>query len=480
MTSLKTPPHTAPATDWSPRLWGLLLVLAANMLVDALEVSVVVVAMPSIGEGLHLSLTAVQWSLTGFAAGFGGLMLFGGRVVARYGRRRVYLAALLVFAAASVVAGCADGPGLLLATRLVKGFCAALTAPTGLAIIGSTFPEGPARTRAVSVYSLFGAGGFTLGLLLSGLLTEVSWRWTLAFPAPVVLLLFVFGLRLVPADSPGPAAPAGLGTTGALTFTGGLLSFVYAVVSVPQAGWGGTRVVLAALVSAALFAVCVRAERASPQPLLPSGVLTKPTMVRSALGAAALNGSYLGLLLVITFQLQSLWGWSALRTAVALLPASLPLAVTALLSGRMVGRFGPPRLIAAGALVPVAGYALYLRHGAPVSYAADVLPTLLCVAAGFVLAFTALNVQATTGVPAAERASTVGIYQTAVQLGAVLVPAAVAALLYGHSVSGSAASVAADSRPALALVTAVGVLGLLAGLTGLRPLRRHSARTPVA
>lgn len=449
------------APRWSPRAWGLLLVLAGNMLVDALEVSVVVVAMPAVGEDLGLSLSVVQWTLTGFAAGFGGLMLFGGRVVARYGRRRVYLAALVVFAVASLAAGLADGPGLLFATRFVKGFCAALTAPTGLAIISTAFTEGRERSRAVSVYSLFGASGFTLGLLLSGVLTDVNWRWTLAFPAPVVLVLFLFCLRLVPADAPGSVQRCRLDASGAVTFTGGILALLYAFTGVPEAGWGGARFLLPAVAAVALFAVFLWIERATPQPLLPRQVFANPALIRSATGAAALNGSYLGLLLVLTFQLQSLRGWSAPQTAVALLPASVPLAVTALLSGRMVSRFGAPRLIVLGALAPVVGYALYLRRGAPTSYAADVLPTLLLVAIGFVLAFTALNMQATAGVPADGRTTAAGVYQTAVQLGAVLIPAAVAALLTST----------ADSRPALVLITAVGTVGLCAGLTGLGPPR---------
>ncbi|CAO0828084.1 Major facilitator superfamily (MFS) profile domain-containing protein OS=Streptomyces microflavus OX=1919 GN=Smic_43660 PE=4 SV=1 [Streptomyces microflavus] len=195
------PSHTAPApahARWSPRMWGLLVVLAGNMLIDALEVSVALVALPAIGTDLGAPLTTMQWTITGFAVGFGGLMLFGARAVALLGRRRVYLAALVGFAAASLVGALAEDPSLLTATRVVKGFCAALTAPTGLAIIATAFPEGPQRNRALSVYTLFGAGGFTAGLLLSGWLTGFSWRLTFAFPAPAVLVLFVLGLRLIP------------------------------------------------------------------------------------------------------------------------------------------------------------------------------------------------------------------------------------------------------------------------------------------
>src|SRR5215470_9252736 len=127
---------------WNAALWGLVFLLSGNMLLDALEVSVVIVAMPSIGADLHLPPSGAQWMMSGFALGFGGLVLLGVRLVAVFGRRRCYLAALLVFAIASVVGGFADATAVLVATRFVKGFCAALTAPTGLAIIGTTFPEG--------------------------------------------------------------------------------------------------------------------------------------------------------------------------------------------------------------------------------------------------------------------------------------------------------------------------------------------------
>ncbi|WP_461030957.1 MFS transporter, partial [Streptomyces sparsus] len=212
MTTSSTPPAPTPATGHltgtaPPRwLWALLFVLAGNMLLDALEVSVVLVALPAIAAEYGLGIGAVQWVMSGFALGFGAVLMLGPRITARFGRRRVYLLALAVFAAASLVGGLTDSSALLVATRVVKGVCAALTAPTGLAIIATTFPEGPRARRAVSVYSLFGAAGFTVGLLLSGALTELSWRWTLLFPAPVALLLLFAGWRLIPGD---PARPPG-------------------------------------------------------------------------------------------------------------------------------------------------------------------------------------------------------------------------------------------------------------------------------
>ncbi|MEV7992567.1 MFS transporter [Streptomyces sp. NPDC086077] len=466
--------HPAPAVGtgdgrWSPRLWGLLLVLAGNMLIDALEVSVAVVALPSIGTDLGLPLTDVHWAMTGFAVGFGGLLLFGARVVGLLGRRRVYLAALLVFAAASALSALAQEPALLVATRLVKGFCAALTAPTGLAIIATAFPQGPARDRAVSVYALFGAGGFTGGLLLSGWLTETSWRLAFAFPAPVVLILFALGLVLIPDEERAPArsTPRRYDLTGAGTFTAALLALVYGIGAVPAHGWTAPRAagpLTAAVLLLVAFAVV---ERTTPEPLVRP--LRDAALIRSALGAACLNGSYLGLLFVLTYQMQTIAGWPPSTAALALVPAAAPPALTALASGRLVARFGAPRLIAAGAACAFAGYLLQLAPAWPLNYPARLLPTLLLVGAAFVLSFAALNMQATSGLSPGERGAASGQYQTAVQLAAAIAVAAVAALLASAAVPGATAAEAVEAcRPALLLVAVLGGLGTLVGLTGLR------------
>ncbi|MFB4424420.1 MFS transporter [Streptomyces sp. QL37] len=396
-----TPPDAdADPGSWGARWWTLLFVLSGNMVLDAVEVSVVLVALPSIGADLGLSLLSVQWLMSGFALGFAALLTLGPRVNARFGRRRAYLGAMLVFAAASVAGGFAESEGPLIATRVVKGFCAALTAPTGLAIISTTFQEGPGRRRAVSVYSLFGAVGFTVGVLLSAVALESSWRWTFLFPAPVALLLFFLAMRLIPRD-PDPAR-------------------------VPSRGLA---------------------------PLLRDGWL-----VRSGLGAATLNGTYAGMLLLVTFLLQERWGWSPWQCALALLPACVPLAVAVPFAGRLVGRFGTARLTAAGALAPVIGCGLCLWRIADGGYWTAVLPMLLLVEAGFVLSFAALNMQATSTVEAADRARAVPLYQTGVQLGGVLTLPLVALLMTVYD----------GYSAALSLLTAVGTVGFLIALTGLR------------
>src|SRR6266851_3687819 len=183
---------------WSPRLWAILIVLCGALFLDALDVSMVGVALPSIRSSLGLSTSSLQWVVSGYVLGYGGLLLLGGRAADLLGRRRVFLAALAVFAVASLLGGLVSTGPLLIAARLVKGMAAAFTAPAGLSIITTTFPEGPMRNRAFSVYTVFGASGFSLGLVLSGLLTEISWRWTLLLPAPVAVAVLAAAVPFIP------------------------------------------------------------------------------------------------------------------------------------------------------------------------------------------------------------------------------------------------------------------------------------------
>ncbi|WP_199736104.1 MFS transporter [Micromonospora sp. HM5-17] len=381
-------------TRWEPRLWALLLVLSGNMALDSVEVSVVLVALPTIGADLGLSPWGAQWLMSGFAVGFGVLLLAGGRITARWGTRRLYLAAMAGFALASLVGGLSDDIAVLVATRVVKGCCAALTAPAGLAIIVSTFPGGTPQRRAVSVYAWVGAVGFTLGLLLSAGLVEVDWHGVFLFPAPVALLLLVSGLRLLPPDPPRSAAPRLRG--------------------------------------------------------LPRGAL-----VRSALGAATLNGTYQSLLVLFTFQAGGI-GWRPWQTVLALLPACVPLVLTVPFAAAMVARFGTARLIAVGAFAAFLGQAYYLWRPAAEPYPTTALPALLLVEAGFVFAFAALNMQATAEIPVPRRGVAVALYQTAVQFGAaLLLPLVIlAAAAGGH-------------RAALALTTSAAAVGLVTALIGL-------------
>src|SRR5919201_4748453 len=168
-----------------------------------MDVSSTGVALPSIRAELDMSTSSLQWVVSAYVLGYGGFLLLGGRAADLLGRRRMFLIALGVFAVASMLGGFANDGSLLIATRFIKGVSAAFTAPAGLSIITTTFAEGPARNKALTVYTATGATGFSLGLVFGGLLTEIGWRWVFFLPVPVALATLAAGLRLVPRDSPG-------------------------------------------------------------------------------------------------------------------------------------------------------------------------------------------------------------------------------------------------------------------------------------
>ena len=184
------------------RAWGMLLVLCGALFLDAMDVSMVGVALPSIKTDLGLSTSSLQWVVSAYVLGYGGFLLLGGRAADLLGRRRVFLISLGVFVVASALGGLVDDGSLLIATRFIKGVSAAFTAPARLSIITTSFAEGPMRHKANASYTATGATGFSLGLVVGGLMTEIGWRWVFFLPVPIALVTLLAGIRLVPRDQP--------------------------------------------------------------------------------------------------------------------------------------------------------------------------------------------------------------------------------------------------------------------------------------
>src|SRR3954467_12823719 len=228
---------------WSARLWGVLIVLCLVLFLDGLDVSMVGVALPSIGDELGLSTSSLQWIVSGYVLGYGGLLLLGGRAADLLGRKRVFLTAVTLFGIASLLGAATSDPSLLVATRLVKGAAAAFTAPAGLSIITTTFKEGHERNKALSIYTAFGASGFSAGLILGGLLTELGWRWTFLPPAPFALLIAVAAWRLLPRDGERAKIGREFDFGGALAITAGMLVLVRGVVRAPEVGWASAQTI---------------------------------------------------------------------------------------------------------------------------------------------------------------------------------------------------------------------------------------------
>jgi MFS family permease len=482
---------------WSPRLWGVLIVLGGALCLDALDVSMVGVALPSIRTALSLSTSSLQWIVSGYVLGYGGLLLLGGRAADLLGRRRVFLAAVAAFAVLSLLGGLTSVPGLLIGARFVKGIAAAFTAPAGMSLLTTTFPEGPMRNRAFSIYSVFGGSGFSLGLVLSGLLTAVNWRLTLLVPAPVALIVLAAGWWLIPRDTrpagsvaagnvkagtvaagTGPAARRPFDLPGAAAVTLSMLLLVYTVVSAQQAGWASARTIGSFVLVIAGLAAFIVIESRSRDPLMPLRIFRSGRLRRANIGAVTLFGSYVSFQFLATQYLQSLAGWSPLSTALAFLPAGVMVAVLSVAAGGLLGRAGPAPLAAAAFACLTAAYAVFLRAGVTPDYLGVMLPTVLLVGTAFGLGFSALSVAATDGMPDDEQGLAASLFQTSFQVGGALVLAVVTAVVDaggGATISSPAATLAAY-RPALFLITGVALVGAVTALTG---LRRSGATEPV-
>src|ERR671924_2045657 len=211
----------------SRRAWGALLVLCGALFLDALDVSMIGVALPSIKTDLDMSTSSLQWVVSAYVLGYGGFLLLGGRAADLLGRWRMFLISLAVFVVASALGGLANDGALLIATRFIKGVSAAFTAPAGLSIITTTFAEGAARNRALGIYTATGASGFSLGLVLGGLLTTAGWRWTFLLPFPIAAVLAVVAARVLAPDPPA-VREGRFDVAGAVAVTGAMLALVFA------------------------------------------------------------------------------------------------------------------------------------------------------------------------------------------------------------------------------------------------------------
>ena len=476
VSSLVTASLTTTSTRWTPRLWGVLLTVSLVVGLDALDVSMVGVALPVIQADLGLSTSALQWVVSGYVLSYGGLLLLGGRTADLLGRRRVFLVAVAVFTVASLLGGLVDDGVLLIVTRLVKGASAAFTAPAALSIITTTFAEGPARNRALGIFAVFGASGYSAGLVFSGLLTEFGWRWTFFLPAPIAIVALVAAYRLLPDDRPARRT-GGYDLPGAVTGVAAMLLLVYTVVEAPEIGWTSPRTLLQFVVTALLLAAFVIVERRSAHPLVRLGILRSGRLARANLGVMVFFGAYLGFQFVVMLYLQSVLGWSALQTALGFLPAALIVAFGSPRMDPLIDRVGTARTIAAGVVAHVAAYVLFLVVDREAPYVVGVLPSMILLGLGFMLAFASFNIQATAGIPDDEQGLAGGLLNTSVQVGGALGLAVVTAVLVagGEGRTGPDALLAGFT-PAIGVVTGFAVAGLLVALSGLLPLRRSRVR----
>jgi MFS family permease len=477
-----TSAHIHAADGWSRTTWLLLVVLCGALFLDGLDISMVGVALPSIGADLGMSASALQWIVSGYVLGYGGLLLLGGRSADLLGRRQVFLVAVAVFGVASVVSAMLSSPEAIIALRFVKGVAAAFTVPAGLSIITTTFAEGPARNKALSIYTVVGASGFSLGLVFGGVLTELGWRATFLLPGPVSILLVVVGWRVIPAATRSLTRVADFDLFGAVSSTGALLIFVVGVVEAPTRGWTSAPVLVLFAASALLAVAFVTTELRHRTPLIRLGILRSAHLVHANVSGAIMAGGYFAFQFLVTLYLQDQLGWSPLTMALAFLPAGLLVVASSTRMDRVLARVRTQVLIATGMGSFLLAYVLFLRVDPELGYVALLLPTMLLVGVGFALTFPSINAQATSGVADHEQGLASGLVNTSVQIGGAVVLAVISAIL-GNAATSEGPAQAGQLMPGMltglqviAVFTAIGVAASVATLF-LRAPARPEAET---
>jgi MFS family permease len=455
----------SPATSFDSRAWWLLALVCGVLFLDGLDVSMVGVALPSIGSELNLEPSSLQWVVSGYILGYGGLLLLGGRAADLLGRRRVLIGGLAVFLVASFIGGLANDGSTLIATRFIKGASAAFTAPAGLSIITTTFAEGPVRNKALSVYTAVGASGWSLGLVFGGALTELGWRYTFFMPVPIALAILLLVPRYLERDEPSAAVSrSSFDFSGTATLAAAMLGLVYTIVEAPDVGWGAARTLLSFAAVGMLLSAFVLIEQRSENPLVRLGILRSAGLRRANYGAMALLGSWFGFQFIGTLYMQNLRGWSPIEMALAFLPAGLIVAFGSPNIGRVVNRVGTALPIGAGLTSLAIAYTLFLNIGADSGYFSAMLPTFIFAGLGFTLAFGPLTIAATGDVAEQEQGLASGLVYTSFQVGgAVGLAVATAVIEAGTSGSnaaaGSATALLDGFHPGIIVSIAIAVLG---------------------
>lgn len=415
------PPHGAhPVPVEVRRPWTVLgLMLAAQFMV-VLDVSVVNVALPSIGDDLHLSSSSYQWVVSAYVLLSGGLLLLGGRMADLFARRRVFLTGLVVFTGASLASGLADSATALIASRAAQGAGAALLTPAALSVVMTTY-AGRQRAAALAVWGTVASMGIAAGVLFGGLLTSaLDWRAVFFVNVPIGVVVLLGTLRSVPAGGGARAGVRDLDLPGAVTLVGGLVALVEAVESVGSHGWDSPRTLVCAAVAVVLLTAFAVVERRVTAPLVPPRTWRVRSLVSASTVMAGVTGAVVGAIFLSSLYLQQVLGSSAVVTGLQFLPLAAAITVSAAVASHLLPHAGPRALIAAGLVVSAAGALLLSTTGADATYAADVLPGFLVLGAGVGPMFVAISVGAMGDVPAEDSGLASGVMMTGHEVGAAM------------------------------------------------------------
>src|SRR5215469_4961818 len=439
----------AGAAAGGPRLGLALLVLAAAQLMVVLDATIVNVALPHIQRALGFSGSSLEWVVNAYALAFGGLLLLGGRAGDLLGRRKMFIVGLLLFSAASLAGGLATSQAFLLVARAAQGIGGAVTAPAALSLITNTFPEGPPRTRALSVYAAMSIAGGAIGLLAGGLLTTyASWRWVLFVNVPIGAAVALAAPRVLVET---PRRRGRFDLPGAITGTGGVAALVYGLSSAATSPdgvshWGDAKVVASLTAAAVLLAAFAVIETRSKQALLPVRLLRDRNRSGAYLSFAGVGIFVFGMFFFLTLFMQAVWGYSALKTGVAYLPFTAGLLVASAAAAQLVPRIGARPLLLAGSAASTGGLYWLSRINEHSTYTSAVLGPTLVIGAGTALLFVTLSLIALNRVAEADSGVASSLLNTGQQLGGSIglaVLGTVAWTVVAHSIHAQAALAAA-------------------------------------
>jgi EmrB/QacA subfamily drug resistance transporter len=412
------PPAPEPALD--PRRWKALALLCGAFFMVLLDGTIVIVALPSIGADLGFSEQGLQWVLSAYALTFGGLLLLGGRAADLLGRRRLFMAGVLFFTAASLLCGLAWSPAALLAARVVQGVGAAIMTPTALSIISTTFPEGPERNKALGIWGGLGGIGAAAAWLIGGPLVDgPGWEWIFFINIPLGLAALALSPLLL-RESRAALTRRSYDPVGALTITGALVLLVYAVVEAPDTGWLDAQTILLFASSALLLAAFALIESRHRAPLLPLRILRS----RALLGANAvmllIGALAFAIPFVLTLYAQQVLGYSAVEFGVGSVVLAAAVTVGAIVGQGAVLKVGFRPIAATGMALMGAGSLLLTQVSVDGSYFGDIFFGLLVCGLGIGLAFVTATVAALAGVAEHESGLASGLSNTATQIGGAL------------------------------------------------------------
>lgn len=439
------------------RRWTVLVLLCLAQLMLIVDITVVQVALPSIGDELGLGREALTWVVTTYTLVFGGLMVLGGRLADAFGARRVLLAGLVLFTAASLVCGLASSGAMLVVGRAVQGVGAALMSPSALSIITTTF-AGAERNRALGVWAAVGGTGAAIGVLVSGLLTAgPGWEWVFFVNLPVGILVAVVVPAFVRADG-ARVARQRVDLPGALVVTLATGLLIYGLVNAGDGGWGAASVLVPLAAAAAGYGVFVVVESRVAVPLMRPGTMARRPVVSGTFLMLVATGLLLGLFFLTSLYFQHARGFSALKTGLLFLPVAVAITIGAQLAAHLMGKVGGRPVAVAGLLLTAAGAVLLSRLSADGNVYTEVLPGFLLAAFGIGPAFVTATTTTLANVPHDEAGVASGVVNTFHELGGSIGVAVVSTVAAASIASTSDISGFADAYLVCGIAAAVAAL----------------------